>query len=257
MGTRRIFGVCVLAVFGLLALSLEAGNAPVNPFAKSDANAQPLGAQWGSVILSNGESLEGWLHLTGSRRLRMFDRERKEAVHYRLGQLAELRVHVVRNRTEKVWRFKESASDTKVYTGDTYCRKDFTATVVAKMGGRERDLEVALGQVVHVLPKEGERRRFVLQPFMKGEINQPLEEMVHIAWIVFHEEEAAPAAEKRAAYVAEMLKLGAERTAEAQREQARALAEQVAKVAEEAAASRSEDEEGRSGDAKEREALEP
>lgn len=218
--------VALLAAFACRATA----QAPVDPFGRRARARSPRDAVWGTLLLSDGEAHEGWIHLTAGQRLRMFDDKRKEPVHYQLAQLKELRVQVARNRVEQEWRFKESASDVKVFTGVEYARKDFDAVIVPAEG-KERPLNIALGQPFFVTPLEGRRRRFILRPYLRGEADVPLEKLVHIAWMIFHEQGEGPDEKRRAEYLREMEKRGAARTAEAEAAEAAEQAEREAAVA--------------------------
>lgn len=229
----------VFAAALLVAGGAASAQGPVDPFGRSARSREPRDAAWGTLILSDGSSFEGWIHLTPNRRLRMFDDTRKEPVHFRLDQLKELRVQVARNRLEKEWRFKESASDEKVHTGVEYARKDFDAVAVLA-GGKERALNIALGQPVFVAPPEGRRRRFVLRPYLRGQADVPLDKLVHIAWVAFHEPGEGPDEKRRAEYLSAMVKRGAARTAEAEAAEEAERAEREAAVAEEVERSRTQ-----------------
>ena len=151
----------------------------------------PRGANYGTMYMSDGDKYEGWVHLTPGRRLRFFDKTSKKAVHYSLRQLRELKVRVVASRVEKEWRFKAGGNDLKVYTGKQYARKDLAATVVMK-NGETKDLEIALGMRVYLVPDKGKRKRFILQPYMRGPQGSELKDVVHISRIVFHKPGQAP-----------------------------------------------------------------
>jgi len=178
-----------------LAVALAAcALAQVNPFGDRRAK-QPPDSVWGTMVLSNGESYEGWIYLTRGRMLKFFDAKKKENVEYALGQVSELTVRVTQLREEKEWRFKESASDEKVFTGKSYFRKDFVVTVVLP-SGRKQELEVARGQPVYCLQKDGKVLKPLLQPFMQGPVGAAPEALVHIRRIVMHKPGEAPASLK-------------------------------------------------------------
>lgn len=162
----------------------------VNPFGPRKRKA-PRGARYGTVFLSNGKSYEGQIYLTPGRRMRLFDEKNKRAVHFALKELRQIDVPCVKTRIEKEWRFKEGGKDEKIYTGKNYARKDLTIIVTPNRGPKQ-DLQIALGMPVYIIPKDGKRQRYILQPYMRGEAGVKPEDVVHIRRIVFHKEGQKP-----------------------------------------------------------------
>jgi len=172
------------AVASILCFFLMAGLAcaQVNPFRRTKSAAK--GAVEGVIHMSDGTKYEGQIYLTPGRRLRLFDPKYKEYVDCSLAQLKELKVRVTERRVEKEWRFKAMGNDEKVYTGRTYARKDFAATLIYK-SGRKKALNIARGMPIYCRLKNGERKTVLLQPFKQGEIGTTLDDIVHPDRIVF------------------------------------------------------------------------
>jgi len=187
-------GVPFALAAALAMLCVVCASAQTNPFGGRKAK-MPDGAVWGTMVLSNGDRHEGWIHLTRGRMLKFFDAKNKENVEYALEQVSELAVRVTQLREEKEWRFKESASDEKVFTGRSYYRKDFVVTVVLP-SGRKQELEVARGQPVFCVKPDGKVEKPLLQPFMQGPPGAAPDELVHIRRIVMHKQGEAPASLK-------------------------------------------------------------
>jgi len=154
----------------------------VNPFGTREKGA-PRDAVPGTIHMSDGTRFEGMVYLTSGRRLRLFDAKLQEYVDCSLSQLREMTINVKEAQIEKEWRFKEMGNDEKVYTGKSYARKDFDATLVYR-DGTSRKLEIARGMPVYCIQKDGVRKTVLLQPFLRGEVGSTLDDLVHATRIV-------------------------------------------------------------------------
>ena len=125
----------------------------------------------GTIILSTGEKICGEVFLTRGKRLRIWDLERELYRDFELKKIAQMRIKVKRQRIEKEWRFKEEGSPEKVFTGRFYPRLDFTLTLTL-LNGKRVECNLVRGQPLYVQPPQGKKRRFILQPHLKGEVGQ-------------------------------------------------------------------------------------
>lgn len=163
--------------------------AKVNPFrtARAAAVKSSLSA-WrrkrpdavpGEIFLSNGKLVKGFVYLTRGRALRLFDEKGKACTEFRLKDLKEFRTNVVEERIEKVWRWKEGGSDVKLFTGKTYPRRDYNFTVTPKRG-KPMTGNLAYGTPIYMRLEDGSKKRFLLQPYKKGEVGSTLKDLVYL-----------------------------------------------------------------------------
>ena len=153
-----------------------------SPIARRKA-ARP-DAVGGTVLLSNGERVAGKLYLTRGKRLRAWDVQQKRYRDIALSELSLIEVRVTRERVEREWRFREEGSDEKVFTGRSYPRLDFEMTLQLKDGPR-LEYRAATGAPLYVQTPDGKRRRFLIQPHLKGEMGQTPEQLVYVKQVVF------------------------------------------------------------------------
>ncbi len=93
----------------------------INPFGK---NTKPEnereGVRPGYIETSDGEVFPGFIYLTRDIRLSMYDAEHQRKRAIPLERVASLEAVVKKEWMEKEWRFKELASNEKLYTGREY-----------------------------------------------------------------------------------------------------------------------------------------
>ena len=155
----------------------------------------------GKVLLSDGTVVAGGLYLKGKRRrLRVWDKLARKYRNVQLGELSKIEVLAVRERVEKEWRFKEEGSDVKVFTGRTFPRIDFELKLTFS-DKRKRECRIAQGTPLYLRAKDGKSRRFLIQPYLKGEVaGQMPAELLYLKKVVFgaqaEELKAPPASDK-------------------------------------------------------------
>ena len=155
-------------------------------------NAPRRDSVQGTIVLSTGEKVAGRIFMTRTKRLRVRDAAGK--LHeFKLDKLARLTISVTRVRIEKEWYFKEEGSPEKVYSGRTYPRLDFALTLTPKEG-KKKTYSVPRGQPIFVQTADGKRRRFVLQPYLKGEVGQSPADLVYAKEIVLSPKKAVTSA---------------------------------------------------------------
>src|SRR5690606_20539020 len=89
-----------------------------SPF--GEAPARNPEARRGVIVLSNGERVKGMISTTREKPLRIWDPKAREYRDVAWAMVRSLEARVLWERDEREWRFKESGSDVKVYTGRTY-----------------------------------------------------------------------------------------------------------------------------------------
>ncbi|MDR1964523.1 MAG: hypothetical protein LBQ50_12150 [Planctomycetaceae bacterium] len=101
----------------------------------------------GYVEMSNGEVFPGLLYITRDKRLEIFDVELKRQRTIPITKIAKIECNVEKEWLEKIWRFKELASDEKMYTGETYPCRIFTYTITLDDG---REIEAPMSGLIFV-----------------------------------------------------------------------------------------------------------
>ena len=98
---------------------------PQSPFTKPDAPYKVSG----SVSTSDGRVVSGTLYTTLGKRLSLYDRAGKRFVDFSLSDVSRIDVSVEEEHDEAVWYWKESGSDEKVFTGQSYPWRRYVTTV--------------------------------------------------------------------------------------------------------------------------------
>ncbi len=214
-------GIRFLAIgglFGLLGLvaacSLRAGEPPaINPFERPAAEEQAKDAGLpGGVELSDGLVLPGLISLTRDARLRIYDEKLERQREIPLRVVKEISCQVKKEWMERQWRFKETASNEKVYTGRSYPVREYLHTITLTDG---RKITGPLSAIVYVRPrsdekspsgknsdpsargKEPEVQQLVLHKRDKGDIGQELKSLVYVKRIRLGQEAFEEAKKKK------------------------------------------------------------
>jgi len=135
----------------------------------------------GVIALSDGRKLAGRISTTLRQPLRVWDAEDKQYQDIPFSLIKSITAKVVWERDEPEWKFKESGSDVKEYSGKTYPAR-LTDYVVA-----EDDGTIVTGGVAAplYLDADGERKIFILHKRDKGEVGQRLGELVYVRQVNF------------------------------------------------------------------------
>lgn len=153
--------------------------------------ATPKNALDGTITLSNKQKLTGKIFMTRGKMLRLFDPKYEEYRDFKLNKFSRITINCVRERIEREWYFKEEGNPEKIYTGRRYPRLDFTVTVTFKKGGRKLTSNIVRGQPIYIQPAKEKKKRYILQPYLRGEMGQMLEQLVYMKEIVFNKPEDA------------------------------------------------------------------
>jgi hypothetical protein len=132
----------------------------------------------GYVELSDGTVHPGRIYLTRETKLKIFDDAQKRFREVPLEVVQRIDCTVVKEWTEKEWRFKENANDEKVYTGRTYPAREYTHTITLQDG---RTIRGPLSAIVYVEPAAGgEGERHLLHKRDKGEPGTELKALLYV-----------------------------------------------------------------------------
>ena len=114
----------------LCACAVAFAGEPASPFKRKTA---PAGRQ-ATVAMSDGRTLAGTIGGTRGKPLRVFHRADSRYVDVPIADVADVLVEIEKNVTERIWRWKESASDEKVYTDNYYVWHKYVTTVTRRDG---------------------------------------------------------------------------------------------------------------------------
>ncbi len=149
---------------------------PFGPRAAGRDHAVP-----GYLELSDGTVHPGRLYLTRETKLRIFDDAQKRFREIPLEAVQRLDCTAVKEWNEKEWRFKENASDEKVYTGRTYPVREYTHALTLADGLTIRG---PLSAIVYLEPAAGgEAERYLLHQRDKGEPGTELKALTYVRGI--------------------------------------------------------------------------
>ncbi len=196
------------AIAGLLLAGAAAARAAeppaINPFGKAPAERED--ALPGYVELSDGSIHPGMIYLTRDKRLQIYDEQLERQREVPLQAVQQIECRVKREWMEREWRFKETTSDEKVYTGRSYPAREYLHTITLQDG---RKLTGPLSGIVYVQPPQqqpaetGQDRpppkaeQFLLNKRNKGELGQELKSLLYVKRIKLGKE-AMEDAERKA-----------------------------------------------------------
>jgi hypothetical protein len=166
--------------------------AELNPFGGSAAKRDD--AVPGYLELSSRSVRPGRLYLTRDAKLKIFDERAKQFREVPLQVIQRVDCSLSKEWMEKEWRFKENASDEKVYTGRSYPVREYRHKITLRDG---RTIEGTLSAIVYLeAENDGPSERFLLHKRDKGPIGSDLKSLVYVRAIVLGEKALAEAKRK-------------------------------------------------------------
>jgi len=132
----------------------------------------------GKVVLSDGTVHEGRIGTTRGKPLRLVEADTGRRLDLRLSEIRRIVVRVVKEEQYRVWRWVEDGSREKVYTGESYPRREFETEITLRNGQVHRGGIVAV-LYVHV---EGRKKpeKMILRKERRGEVGETLADLVHV-----------------------------------------------------------------------------
>ena len=181
-----------LACFSLAFYALVSAAEPpaINPFGQAPSERE--GAGPGYVELSDGSIHPGLIYLTRDKRLKIYDEKLERQREVPLSAVKQIECNVQKEWMEKEWRFKEAASDEKMYTGRGYPAREYLHTITLSDG---RTITGPMAAIVYVQPGQSSSARpgehpqqpqpeqFLLNKRNKGEIGQELKSLLYVKQI--------------------------------------------------------------------------
>jgi len=159
----------------------------INPFRQAPSERED--AVPGYIELSDGAIRPGLIYLTRDMRLKVYDERLQRQREVPLQAVKQIECNVKREWMEKEWRFKETTSDEKVYTGRSYPAREYVHTITLN---DDRTITGPLSAIVYVQPEDyappppGEHReppkaaQYLLNKRDKGEVGQDLKSLVYV-----------------------------------------------------------------------------
>jgi hypothetical protein len=193
---RSVLRVAATVLASLAEWSLlGAGEPPtIQPFGQPISTRDD--AVPGVVELSDGSIHSGLIYLTRDKRLQIYDEQLQRQREVPLQAVRQIDCTVKREWIEKEWKFKETASDEKMYTGRGYPSREYLHTITLKNG---RTITGPLSAIVYVEPQYTSVRpkehsfpskpeSFLLHKRNKGEMGQDLKSLVYVKRIKLEKE---------------------------------------------------------------------
>ncbi len=199
-GPRRFRLAWFVAACFFSAIGLAAEPPAVNPFGPKQAeqDSRRDDAVPGRVELSDGSIHAGLLYLTRDKRLKIYDAAIERQREIPLRAVKQIDCAIEKEWMEREWKFKESASDQRIYTGRSYPVREYLHTITLADG---RTITGPMSEIIYVeLPPndssqaagegkaEPKVERFLLHKRSKGEAGQELKSLVYVKRIVIGKE---------------------------------------------------------------------
>jgi hypothetical protein len=185
----------------LAAGPLVAGEPPaINPFGPRPTTGRE-DAIPGYVELSDGTIHPGSVYLTRDKRLEINDQQVQRQREVPLRVVKQIECRVKREWMEREWKFKELASDEKMYTGGTYPAREYMHQITLQ---DDRKITGELSAIVYVQPlmsssagetagpsAPAEPEKFLLHKRDKGAVDDKLESLVYVRFVRLGEDALA------------------------------------------------------------------
>ncbi len=159
---------------------------PPNPFGAPELKRSD--AVPGKLVRSDAKVHRGGIFLTRDKRLELYCDSEKKWHNLKLKDIKSIKWEIEFEKQEREWRWKQSGSDVKVYTGREKVDRRYKAVVVkndcTKIEGHLR------GTVVYVQPAKGKRQKFFVYWNHPGDFDQKPEDLIYTSEIHFGDEHA-------------------------------------------------------------------
>ena len=188
--------MCVMApMVALGAKKVEKPFEPFNPFGKRAKSGARRDARPGYILMSNAEEHPGTIYITRDKNLMVTLEEDDTHVRVPWAAIKRIDCFIAEDHLEKEWRWKENASDVKVYTGRAYPWRLYTHTLALKDG---RAVKGKMDAVIYIhVDGESKRRRFLTHKRDKGTWGDKPSDLVYVRKVVFGEAARKGAIQRR------------------------------------------------------------
>ena len=189
--------LAVLPVTADAAKKIKKPFKPLNPFGRRSQAGMRRDVQPGYLLLSTGEELPGRIYLTRDKRLMVTLEADDTHVRIPWGAVRRIDCLVAEEHVEREWRWKENASNVKIYTGRTYPWRLYTHKIKVKDG---RVVAGKMDAVIYMkVEGESKRRRFLTHKRDKGTWGDRPKDLVYVKRVVLGEAALKNALKRRKA----------------------------------------------------------
>lgn len=133
------------------------------------------------MLLSNGQKIVGRFVTTPGEPIRAYDVDKQEYRDLRFAIIKSMEAQVLWEREQPEWKFKESGSDVKEYSGKTYPARETQYLITLENGQK---FTGAVAAPLYLLTPTGSKL-YVIHKRDKGEDGQALTDLVYIQRIDF------------------------------------------------------------------------
>ncbi len=181
----------LLAVLALVLPALSAESAPKVPpplFEGPKATSTLPGA----ITTSDDKTTSGLIYATLGKPMTIYDRAEKRYLEFPLADVSRIDVAVEEEHEEPYWYWKESGSDEKVFTGNTYPWRKYLTTVTFASG---KKITGDMAGPLYIETPSGEKKQFILHKRDKGKEGQKLADLLYVKSVVLSPD--SPPADKK------------------------------------------------------------
>jgi hypothetical protein len=172
--------LAILAGFATGSVRCGEEEEPANPFGPRVAKRSD--AIPGLLTRSNGDAFAGRIYLTRDKRLELYSDKDKKWYKLKLKDLASIRWDVEFEKQEREWRWKDSGSDVKVYTGRKKIDRRYKTVAVKKDG---TSIEGHLRGTVVYVESSSVKRKYFLYWNHPASFDQKPEDLIYTRRIDF------------------------------------------------------------------------
>ena len=161
----------LLAVLAFASPALSAEDAPKVPAPPLFEGPKASYTLPGAITSSDDKTTTGLIYTTLGKPMTIYDRAKKRYVEFPLADVARIDVAVEEEHEEPYWYWKESGSDEKVFTGNTYPWRKYLTTVTFASG---KKITGDMAGPLYIETPSGEKKQFILHKRDKGKEGQKL-----------------------------------------------------------------------------------
>jgi hypothetical protein len=137
----------------------------------------------GSLLLSDGRTLKGKLSTTLGQPIRLWDADKQQYQDLPFSLIKSIEVRVISEQQSPEWKFKESGSDIKEFSGRTYPTRqtDYTITLTD-----DTTFTGAVAAPIYLDTPDGQKI-FILHKTDRGNAGQSLGDLVYVKSVRFED----------------------------------------------------------------------
>jgi hypothetical protein len=142
------------------------------------------GSRHAKLVMSDGKTFTGSFTTTPEQPVRIYDTAKKEYRDVPFKLIKSLEAHVLWEREEREWKFKDTGSDIKEYSGKTYPAREteYTMTLL-----NDQQIIGAVDVPLYFQSDNGQKL-FVIHKRDKGDVGQTLKDLTYVAKVEFKDQ---------------------------------------------------------------------